>query len=398
MIRSETGRLRSVIVHRPGLELERLTPSNKDELLFDELIWVEKAQEEHDAFAATLAEAGVEVLYLSRLLEAVLEDSNVAEAFITDQVGDDLCGRRLAGKVRGYLGDLDTPALVEHLIGGVSFGDVGETGGLVAALHGPEDFVLAPLPNAVFMRDSSVWVGDGVILSPMNRLVRQRETALLQLIYRHHPRFSGAPVWFGDRAGDHYPATVEGGDVLVVGEGGLAVGISERTSPSGAGAMIARLFEEEVVDRVLAVELPQGRATMHLDTVVTMVEGDAVVIYPRIQARVRCFRVTPGPHRHPVVEETSGLADALAWAAGVDEMRVIEPPLGEAEADREQWNDANNTFAIGPGEVVAYERNVVTNGILEAAGVTVHRIPSYELPRGRGGPRCMTCPVDRDPL
>src|SRR5680860_998391 len=195
MIRSETGRLRSVIVHRPGLELERLTPANKDELLFDELIWVEKAQEEHDAFAATLAGAGIEVLYLAGLLETVLSEDSIAEAFITDQVGDDLCGRRLAGRVRGFLEDMRPGALVNHLIGGVTFGDVGETDGLVAALHGPDDFVLAPIPNAVFMRDSSVWVGDGVILSPMNRIVRRRETALLQLVYRHHPRFAGAPIW-----------------------------------------------------------------------------------------------------------------------------------------------------------------------------------------------------------
>jgi len=398
MIRSEAGLLRTVIVHRPGLELERLTPSNKDELLFDELIWVEKAQDEHDAFATTLAIAGVDVLYLTSLLETVLSDGNVAEAFISAQVGDDLCGRRLAGRVRGLLTDLDTDALVKHLIGGVTFGDVGETEGLVAALHGPDDFVLAPIPNTVFMRDSSVWVGDGVILNPMNRIVRRRETALLKLVYQHHPLFAGAPIWFGDRPGDHFPASVEGGDILVVGERGLAVGISERTSPSGASAMIARLFEEDVVDRVLAVELPQGRATMHLDTVVTMVDGDTVVIYPRIQALVRCFRVTPGPDGYPKAREVAGLADGLAWAAGVSRMRVIEPTLRKAEADREQWNDANNTFAIAPGEVVAYERNVVTNRILEDAGVTVHRIPSYELPRGRGGPRCMTCPVDREPI
>ncbi|NOY56776.1 MAG: arginine deiminase [Actinobacteria bacterium] len=398
MIRSEAGLLRTVIVHRPGLELDRLTPSNKDELLFDELIWVEKAQNEHDAFVATMIIAGVDVLYLTNLLETVLADGNIAEAFISEQVGDDLCGRRLAGKVRGLLTDLDTGGLVNHLIGGVSFGDVGETDGLVAALHGPDDFVLAPIPNAVFMRDSSVWVGDGVILSPMNRIVRRRETALLKLVYQHHPRFAGVPIWFGDRPGDHFPASVEGGDILVVGDRGLAVGISERTSPSGASAMISRLFEEDVVDRVLAVELPKGRATMHLDTVVSMVDGDAVVIYPRIQARVRCFRVTPGEGGYPKTREVAGLAEGLAWAAGIPRMRVIEPTLRKVEADREQWNDANNTFAIAPGEVVAYERNVVTNRILEDAGVIVHRIPSYELPRGRGGPRCMTCPVDREPV
>lgn len=395
MIRSETAPLRTVLIHRPGLELERLTPANKDELLFDELVWVEKAQEEHDAFAATMRARGVEVLYLEELLEEVLSDEHLAADFIGAQVGDDLCGRRLAGRVRGFLAELPPDRLVEHLIGGVTFGDVGENEGLVAALHGVEDFVLAPVPNAVFMRDSSVWIGDGVVLNPMNRIVRRRESDLLRLVYRHHHRFRQVPIWFGDRPGEHFPVSVEGGDVLVVGERGVAVGISERTTPAGAGAMLSRLFEQGVIDRALAVELPRTRATMHLDTVVTMVDTDAAILYPRIRDQVRSFKVTPSGDGHLDVVECDDPVAGLAWATGLDELRVIVPPLGEAEADREQWNDANNTFAIAPGEVIAYERNVATNRVLEDAGITVHRIPSYELPRGRGGPRCMTCPIDR---
>jgi arginine deiminase len=396
VIRSETGRLRIVIVHRPGLELERLTPATKDELLFDELIWVEKAREEHDAFVEVLEGAGVEVLYVETLLEEVLSDPETATTVITEQVGEELCGRRLARRVRDYLAGVPADRLVEHLIGGVTFDDVGASQGLVAALHGPDDFVLAPLPNTVFMRDSSVWIGDGVMLSPMNRLVRRRETELLRLVYHRHPRFADTPIWFGDAPSERFPVSVEGGDILVVSERGVAVGISERTTPAGAAAMISRLFEQSVIDRALAVELPKGRATMHLDTVVTMVDRDAVVLYPRIRAAARAFRVTPGSAGAPVVEQVEDLVEGLGWACGVDRLEVIEPSLREAEADREQWNDANNTFAIGPGEVVAYERNVVTNRILEDAGVTVHRIPSYELPRGRGGPRCMTCPVHRE--
>lgn len=397
-IRSEVGRLRAVIVHRPDLELHRLTPGNKDELLFDELVWVEKAREEHDAFTATIANSGAQVLHLAILLEELLADKELATEFVDAHVTEDLCGKRLAERVRRFLIELSVPELVRHLIGGVTLEEVGEAGGLVAALHGPEDFILAPLPNAVFMRDSSIWVGAGAILSPMNRPVRQRETDLLRLIYRLHPFFAGSPIWFGDQPGEHYPASVEGGDVLVVGERGLAIGISERTTPSGAAALAAQLFERNVVDRILAVELPKARSTMHLDTVVTMVDVDAFVLYPKIRPQVRVLELTRGLEGHLKVAEVDDLVAGLAWATGLGEVRSIEPPIHSVQAEREQWNDANNTFALAPGEVVAYERNVATNEVLEEAGITVHRIPSYELPRGRGGPRCMTCPVRRDPV
>jgi len=215
-------------------------------------------------------------------------------------------------------------------------------------------------------------------------------------VYHHHPRFQGTSIWFGDSPSERFPVSVEGGDVLVVSDRCVAVGISERTTPAGASAMISRLFEQSVIDRALAVELPKGRATMHLDTVVTFVDRDSVVLYPRVRAGVRSFRVTPGSKGDLIIEECEDFVEGLAWARGVDELEAIEPSLREAEADREQWNDANNTFAIAPREVIAYERNVVTNRILEEAGVTVHTIPSYELPRGRGGPRCMTCPVHRE--
>jgi len=397
-IRSEVGRLQAVIVHRPDLELHRLTPGNKDELLFDELVWVEKAREEHETFSATISGSGAQVLYLATLLEEVLTDRELAVEFVDAHVTDDLCGRRLAERVRRFLIELPVPGLVRHLIGGVTLEEVGEAEGLFAALHGPDDFILTPLPNAVFMRDSSVWVGDGVILNPMNRPVRQRETDLLRLIYGLHPRFAGTPIWFGDLPGEHYPASVEGGDILVVGERGLAIGISERTTPSGAAALAARLFEQNVVDRILAVDLPNARSTMHLDTVVTMVDVDAFVLYPKIRQQVRALEGTPGADGHLKVVELPDLVAGLAWATGRDDVRSIEPPLHSVQAEREQWNDANNTFALAPGEVVVYERNVATNEVLEEAGITVHRISSSELSRGRGGPRCMTCPVERDPL
>ena len=397
-VRSEVGRLRAVLVHRPGLELRRVTPSNKDELLFDELLWVDRARDEHDAFTSVLAEAGAEVLHLAELLRDVVADPEVAREVVRSHVTESACGPQLVDRVRGFLLDLPPERQVDHLIGGVSLEEVGGGSGLVAQVQLPFELLLPPLPNTVFMRDSSAWIGDGVVISPMNRLVRRREADLLRLVYDRHPRFAGGQVWFGADEVEYFPATVEGGDVLVVGDGGLAVGLSERTTPSGAEALAGRLFAAGVVERILAVELPKARSTMHLDTVVTMADRDAFLLYPRIRREVRCLRVTPGPDGALTVEEGGDLVDGLAWAAGLDEVRAIEPALGSVQAEREQWNDANNVLAIGPGEVVAYERNATTNRILEDAGITVHRIPSYELPRGRGGPRCMSCPVHRDPL
>lgn len=397
-VRSEVGRLRTVLVHRPDLELRRVTPANKDELLFDELLWVDRARSEHDAFVELLHDAGTEVLHLHELLADVLADEQTAEEVVTAHVTEASCGPQLVDRVRRFLRELPTRELVRHLIGGVSLEEVGGGDGLVARVQLPFELLLPPLPNAVFMRDSSAWIGDGVVISPMNRLVRRREADLLRLVYSRHPRFDGSTVWFGADDVEYFPATVEGGDVLVVGGDGLAVGLSERTTPSGAEALFGRLFEHDVVERILAVELPKTRSTMHLDTVVTMVDRDALLLYPQIRRQVRCLRVTPTSGGGLEVREGGDLVEGLAWAAGLDAMRAIEPDLGSVQAQREQWNDANNVFALAPGEVVAYERNTTTNRILEEAGVTVHRMPSYELPRGRGGPRCMTCPVHRDPL
>ena len=396
-IRSEVGRLRTVILHRPGEELRRVTPTTMEELLFDELLWVESAQAEHDAFADVLRGAGVEVLYLEELLAEVVADRTLARRVVNLHVTGATCGPQAVERVRSLLLDSEPRQLADHLIAGVTLDEVGPVDGLVASAFHRDEMVLHPLPNLVFMRDSSAWIGEGVVLSPMNRMVRRRETDLLGTVYHQHPRFTDAPTWFGDRAGDGYPATFEGGDLLVVGERGVVVGISERTTATGVELLATRLFAAGVVDRVLAVDLPKVRAAMHLDTIVTQVDVDAFITYPRMTASLRCFQVTPsGAGVH--VSEVSGLLQGLAWAAGLDHARAIEPALGSIRAEREQWNDANNTLAIAPGEVIAYERNVATNEILDRAGITVHTIPSYELPRGRGGPRCMSCPVLREDL
>ncbi len=395
-IRSEVGRLHTVLVHRPGEELRRITPSTMDELLFDELLWVEQAQAEHDAMTDIMRGAGVEVLYVEELLaDVVRADSALAREIVDLHVTGSTCGPQALERVRDVLLGGTARELADHLIAGVTLEEIGALDGLVVAASDPTALVLAPLPNLVFSRDSAAWVGEGVVLSPMNRMVRRRETDLLGSVYHLHPRFEDVPVWFGDRATDGFPATFEGGDLLVVGERGVAIGISERTSAAGVEMLATRLFESGVVDRVLAIDLPKVRAAMHLDTIVTQVDVDAFITYPKMTSALRCMMVTPsgnGVH----VSDAAGLMQGLAWAAGLDHARAIEPALGSIRAEREQWNDANNTFAIAPGEVIAYERNVVTNAILDKAGITVHTMPSYELPRGRGGPRCMTCPIARD--
>lgn len=395
-IRSEVGRLRTVLLHRPGPELERVTPDNKDELLFDELLWLERAQQEHDAFAALLSEAGVEVLLLTDLLTDVAADPAVAEALVASQVTDTSCGPQAAGRVRAWLLEQPAQQLARHLVSGVTVSETGVTDGLVAASGHPGRLLLQPLPNAVFTRDSSAWVGEGVVLAAMDRLVRRRETDLLRWLYRHHPRLGAPPLWFGDEPGEHYPATLEGGDLLMAADRGVAVGLSERTSAAGVELLAARLFAAEVVDRVLAVELPRARATMHLDTVLTQVDLDAFLVYPAMGDHVRTYLLRPGAAGGVEVAAGDDLRRSLEWVCGDAEVRLVQPDLGSVRAQREQWNDANNVLALRPGEVIAYERNVATNEVLVDAGVRVRTMPSDELPRGRGGPRCMSCPVERE--
>jgi arginine deiminase len=397
-VRSEVGQLRAVLVHRPGEELRRVTPSNMERLLFDELLWVEHAQQEHDAFTDLLRSQGVEVLVLADLLADVVADPDAARDLVDRHVTETTCGPEAVAAVRERVLAGDPHELVARLIGGITHEEVGDIDGLVAAAAAPGDPLFEPLPNLVFSRDASAWIGEGVVLSPMHRSARRRETDLLRTLYRTHPRFADAPVWFGDQPIDRHPATFEGGDVLVVGARGLAIGLSERTSPAGVETLASRLFHAGVVDRILAVELPKVRAAMHLDTVVTQVDVDAFITYPQMTAASRVFQLTRRGDDGVHVTSGPDLVHGLAWAAGLDHARVIEPALSATRAEREQWNDANNTLALRPGEVIAYERNVATNEILHDAGITVHTIPSYELPRGRGGPRCMSCPVTRDPL
>jgi arginine deiminase len=400
-VTSEIGRLREVVLHRPDLELRRLTPANKDELLFDELVWVAKAQEEHDGFAAVLEDEGVTVLRFAQLLADTLAEEEVREDLIGRVVTPETCGVELVQRVRSHLSELDPGYLAQHFIGGLTVDEVpGACDGFVGGVLGGSAFLLPPLPNTVFTRDPSAWIGGGVVVSPMHKLARQEERRLWQTVYRHHPGFRAATtrVWYGDAEHDYYRSTIEGGDVLVLSEQCVAIGLSERTHPIAVENLAAQLFSAEVAKWVLAIDLPKARETMHLDTVMTVVDRDAVVLWPRVRTLCRAYRIEPGGGGRMRVEPQPDLLRAVADGLGVDALRVITTGEDEVTADREQWDDGNNTLALRPGVVVAYERNADTNRRLEDAGVQVLTISSYELPRGRGGPRCMSCPVVRDPI
>ena len=392
-VRSEVGRLRTVMLHRPGNELRRLTPRNNDALLFDGLPWVDRAQDEHDAFADALRGRGVEVLYLNQLLAETLHDPEARQVAIAHTMADLRLGDTLRRYLTDLLGDQGSDELAEILMCGLRNDEVSDTGSLVAALHADDDFLIDPLPNLLFTRDSSVWVGDAVAITALFMPARRRETQLTELIYQFHPRFAGTPRIHGwDKE------FLEGGDVLALAEGVLAVGVGERTRPAGAERLARTAFAEGLAHTVLAVPIDQDRATMHLDTICTMVEPDAMVMYPNVAHRLSAVTVQPDEDGDLVISPLEPFINAAARAMGIDRLRLIDTGLDPVTAEREQWDDGNNTLAIEPKVAIAYERNLETNERLEAAGIEVIAISGSELGSGRGGPRCMSCPISRDAL
>jgi arginine deiminase len=393
---SEVGALRVVIVHRPGAELRRLTPRNNDDLLFDGLPWVARAQEEHDAFAELLSSRGVEVLLLSDLLNEALASGAARMQGIAAAVDAPRLGLPLAQELSAYLRSLDPVRLAYVLMAGMTFAelpsDARPDGSLVRRMHHGSDYVIEPLPNLVFTRDSSIWVGPRVVIPSLALPARARESSLTDLIYAHHPRFTGVR-----RAYESRTAPVEGGDVLLLAPGVVAVGVGERTTPAGAEALARSLFDDGLAETVLAVPLAQERAQMHLDTVCTMVDTDAVVMYANVVETLSAFTIARTPDGVRISDEAPFVAAAAA-AMGIDKLRVIDTGRDPVVAEREQWDDGNNTLALAPGVIVAYERNARTNARLEDAGIEVLTIAASELGTGRGGPRCMSCPAARDPL
>jgi arginine deiminase len=406
-VHSEAGQLREVVLHRPGLELSRLTPANAHDLLFDDVLWAERAQEEHDAFAEVLRGRGVIVHLFADLLAEALAQPGARDFLEARLETTTRFGPALAPSLRELVMTADVDRLAQALIAGVLKSDVPapNASSLLWQTLDDHDFLLPPLPNHLFQRDNVAWVYGSASVNPMAMAARVRETVNSLLVYRFHPKFADAgetlylggddPAGFGAGFG---AATVEGGDVLVIGNGAVLVGLSQRTSAQGVETLAREWFRRGEVRRVVAVELPRMRAFMHLDTAMTMVDRDAFSVYPYLPTEPRSYTLTPiGEDGEFTVIENTQFFRAVAEAMGMDDIRVLRAPLAVRDALREQWDDGNNFLAVSSAVVIGYERNVVTNRFLADCGIEVVAIAGSELGRGRGGPRCMSCPISRDP-
>ena len=388
---SEVGRLRTVLVHRPGLELRRITPRSAGRLLFDALPWVGRAQQEHDSLARVLRDHGVEVLYVTELLQDALEYQPARDDAIASVLASAALGDELRAQVHARLDDLAPEALSQVLIAGLTPDELRIGRGVVFELLDRYDFVVEPLPNLMFTRDSSVWIGDRVAVTSLASARRRREAELIGVIYDYHPRFAGTKRLYGPQL-EH----VDGGDVLLLAPGVIAAGVGERTTSAGVERLARQVFDAGLAHTVLAVPLGRLGATAHLDTVCTMIDVGTMIMYPRLAFTLVAHTITPRLAGMRVSRPQPFL-EAAAQAMGIERLNVIETGMDPLAAPRQQWDDGGNALAIDRGVVVCHERNVETNARLAAAGLQVISVPASELGSHRGGPRCMACPVTRDP-